>query len=126
MKKTLPKAPFIIIPLGLLGLYYTSKLRNPYTEVEWREDWPGAGNRYRTFTPVLKADKKIEVGPTVGADFGALSFEDVDNDGMKEAIVESDGSFTFEEFSPEKHILKYQPDSLGRAKFTVIKSEVLP
>lgn len=125
MKKALPKALFTIISLGLLGLYYTAKSRNPYAEVEWVEDWPGAGDRYRTFTPVLKVDKKTVLGPTIGADFGALTFEDTNNDGMKEAIVESDGSFTFEEFSHERHTLKYQRDSLGRAKFTLLKSEVL-
>ena len=125
MKKALPKALFVIIPLGLLGLYYTAKSRNPYAEVEWIEDWPGAGDRYRTFTPVLKADKNTVLGPTIGADFGALTFEDTDNDGVKEAIIESDGSFTLEEFSPERHTLKYQHDSLGRAKFTLLKSEDL-
>jgi hypothetical protein len=125
MKKALPKALFIIIPLGPLGLYYILKSSNPYAEVRWVEDWPGAGDRYRTFTPVLKADGKTAVGPTIGADFGALTFEDTDNDGVKEAIIESDGSFTLEEFSYERHTLKYQRDSLGRAKFTLLKSEVL-
>ena len=125
MKRTLPKALFIIISFGLLSLYFTSKSRNPYAEVVWLEDQPGAGDRYRTFTPVLKADSKTAVGPTVGADYAALSFEDVDNDGVKEAIIETDGSFTLEEFHSERHTLKYQPDSLGRAKFTLIKSEDL-
>lgn len=125
MIRTLPKTLLIIIPFGLLGLYFTSKSRNPYAEVEWLEDRPGAGDRYRTFTPVLKANNKIEVGPTVGADYAALFFEDVDNDGVKEAIIETDGSFTIEEFHPERHTLKYQRDSLGRAKFTLVKSEDL-
>jgi hypothetical protein len=125
VKLTSKKPLFVIIPLCLLGFYFTSKSHNPYPEVEWVEDWPGAGDRYRTYTPVLKADSKTAVGPTIGADYGALSFEDTDNDGVKEAIIESDGSFTLEEFSHERHTLKYQRDSLGRAKFTLLKSEVL-
>jgi len=125
MKKPFLKLLFIVIAL-VAGLYLMNKHRNPYAEVEWVEEWPGAGDRYRTFTPVLKADHKTTVGPTIGADYGALSFEDIDKDGVKEAIVESDGSFTFEEFHHEKHVLKYQRDSLGRPKFTEIKSEELP
>lgn len=125
MLKTLPKALFIIVFLGLLGLYFTARDRNPYAEVEWLEDWPGAGDRYRTFTPVLKVNNKIAVGPTVGADYAVLFFEDVDKDGIKEAVIESDGSFTLEEFHPERHTLKYQPDSVGRSKFMLVKSEDL-
>jgi hypothetical protein len=125
MNRTLLKALLLVISLVLLALYFTSESRNPYAEVEWVEDWPGAGDRYRTFTPVLKADSKTAVGPTIGADFGALTFEDTDDDGVKEAIIESDGSFTLEEFSHERHTLKYQRDSLGRAKFTLLKCEVL-
>ena len=124
MERTLPKVLFIVASLGLPGLYFMAKHHNPYAEIEWVEEWPGAGDRYRTFTPVLKADNKTAAGPTVGADYGALSFEDINNDGVKEVIIESDGSFTFEEFHPEKHILKYQHDSLGRVKFTVVKSNV--
>jgi hypothetical protein len=124
------KRPFRLLltistPLVLLGLYFTSTSRNPYPEIAWVEDSPGAGDRYRTFTPVLQADRKMAIGPTVGADYGALFFEDLDNDGVKEAVVESDGSFTFEEFSPVRHILKYQHDSVGKATFTLVKSEVL-
>ncbi len=125
MRKFFPKPVFIIVLFGLLGLYFAAKKRNPYPEVEWVEDWPGAGDRYRTFTPVLKADSKTVVGPTVGADYGALSFEDTDNDGVKEVIVESDESFSIEECSHERHTLKYRLDSLGKAKFTLLKSEVL-
>ncbi|MBO2010157.1 hypothetical protein [Hymenobacter negativus] len=73
----------------------------------------------------MKANKNTALGPTVGADFGALTFEDTDNDGVKEAIITSDGSFILEEFSHERHTLKYQRDSLGRAKFTLLKSEDL-
>ena len=125
MKRPFLKLLAFTIALVLPSLYFIAKYHNPYAEVEWLEDWPGAGDRYKTFTPVLKVDNNTSVGPTVGADYGTLSFEDTDNDGVKEAIIESDGSFTFEEFSHEKHTLKCQHDSSGSVKFTLVKSEVL-
>jgi hypothetical protein len=125
MKRLLLSLLAIGAPLVLLGLYFRSTAGNPYPEVAWVEDWPGAGDRYRTFTPVLQADQNTVIGPTVGADYGALSFKDLDKDGVQEAIVESDGSFTFEAFSPERHILKYQHDSVGRAEFVLSESAVL-
>ncbi|MCB2410592.1 hypothetical protein [Hymenobacter lucidus] len=115
-----------IVAVVAAGFYGTAKFRNPYTEVEWLEDMPGATDRYVTFTPVLRSNPKVKLGPAVGADYAKLYFEDVDNDGSKEAIIETDGTFTLEEFHPERHILRYQPHASGNSQFVLVKSEVLP
>ena len=101
------------------------KFRNPYDGVEWLEDTPGAGDRYVALTPVLSADNSVTLGPTVGADYASLCFKDLDNDGVKEVIIETSTSFTFDEALPERHILKYQRSLNGIGKFVLIKNENL-
>ena len=77
-------------------------------EIVFLKDYPGANGRYVTFTPVLKADHTVKLGPTIGADYGHLSFFDVDGDGVKEAIVETrKQKFNLEHSDYSKTILKF-------------------
>lgn len=108
--------------MGLLGyyVYYKHAKGNPFDQVEWVEDWPGATERYVTFTPILKSTKK-PIGPTVGADYGDLTFEDLDGDGIKEAIIETSQSIHLELYQAERHVLKFKPDDITGGKFEYIE-----
>jgi hypothetical protein len=108
--------------LGLTGCFVNSEARNPFEEVEWLEEHPGAGDRYTTFTPVLKTDHAVVLGPTIGADYGVLSFRDLNHDGVKEAIVETDTPATEEEFSVDREVLEYRKRPGQRAVFVLIES----
>jgi hypothetical protein len=82
---------------------------NPYNDVVWIKDYPGATGRYISFTPYLRSDPKIKLADGFGADYGELSFKDIDNDGIKETIIETKQPFySFDDsVSPTKVILKY-------------------
>jgi len=46
------------------------------------------------YTPYLKSNSKIKIGKeSFGADYGKLRFEDTDDDGIKETIIETKQSF---------------------------------
>ncbi|QKG52619.1 hypothetical protein [Hymenobacter sp. BRD67] len=107
--------------LVVVSLYFTSASRNPYEGVEWVKDYPGAGDRYVTFSPVLASDHRFALGPSIGADYGELYFRDLNRDGIKEAIVESNPSFTFEEFCPGREVLEYRKRPGKRVEFVRIE-----
>jgi hypothetical protein len=111
-----------IFLFGLLGGYVYHKYAsgNPFDQVEWVEDWPGATERYVTFTPILKSTKKT-IGPTVGADYGDLTFEDLDGDGIEEVIIETSKSNHLELYHAERHVLKFIPDDITGGKFEYIE-----
>jgi hypothetical protein len=113
--------PFVaLVLLIFLFLYYRNE--NPYENVIWQEDYPGANGRYTEFTPCLKSKPDIKIGPTLGADLGKLRFEDIDSDGIKEVIIETQRGFSFEtSITHEKHILKFEPDKNGNPKFIKFK-----
>ncbi len=113
----IPAAIFVIV-----GFYFF-KNRNPFSEVRWIEGMPGATDRYVTFTPVLKTNTPI--GPTVGADYAKLHFKDINNDGVKEAIVETDSTGHLELFFYEKHVLEYRKKQDGNFEFVEIESQKL-
>lgn len=113
----------IILPL-IKYFPYSFTMHNPFPEVDWIKDYPGATERYIEFTPVLKADKRIKLGPAVGADYGKLQFKDINNDGIKEAIIETELLVDWGEFyDPERHVLQYQKTVTGHPQFFLIKSE---
>ena len=115
-----------ILMIGCL-ISFNNTYRNPYKDVEWIIDHPGATDRHITFTPVLKNNRDSILGPTVGADFGKLKFKDLDNDGVKEVIIET--SFLLYEaaeyYYPIRHILKSEVDKNRTLKFKLIKTEEL-
>ncbi|MEO6452774.1 MAG: hypothetical protein ABIN97_01815 [Ginsengibacter sp.] len=97
---------------------YTFSMRNPFPEVEWIKDYPGATERYIEYTPVLKADRRIKLGPGLGADYATLRFKDINNDGVKEAIIETEILIDWGEFrSPERHVLQYKKTASGLPQF---------
>ena len=101
-------------------------MHNPYEEVLWIEEFPGATERYVQYTPVLSKDKDRQIGPTIGADFAKLRFKDIDDDGIKEAIIETEMLIDFGEFySPERHLLKFQETSNGIPEFIYIEGPLL-
>jgi len=100
-------------------------MRNPFDKVTWIKDYPGATDRYIEYTPVLRSDTSIQLGPTVGADFATLRFKDLDHDGIKETIIETELLIDFKEFrSPERHVLRKEMDFNGNPKFTLVSSEL--
>lgn len=115
----------IIGAVALFGLvayyvYNDHAWDSPFDQVEWVENWPGATERYVTFTPILKSNKK-PIGPTVGADYAVLTFEDLDGDGTKEAIIETSKSIHLEFYHAERHVLKFKPDDVTGGKFEYIE-----
>jgi len=117
----------ISILLFMLGyLVYFYNMQNPFNEVEWSAHHPGASDRYVEFTPVLKSNNKIKLGPTVGADYAELRFKDLNDDGVKEAVIETEVLFPRGDFySHERHVLEYKVSQIGQLQFILIKSEKL-
>jgi hypothetical protein len=111
-----------VIVFGLVAYYvYNDHARgNPFDQVEWLEDRPGATERYVTFTPISKSNKK-PIGPTVGADYAVLTFNDLDGDGIKEAIIETSKSIHLEFYHAERHVLKFKPNDVTGRKFEYIE-----
>jgi len=115
-----------IVLVGFLA-YYAYKRHaesNPFDQVEWIEDSPGATERYITFTPILKSNKRT-IGPTVGADYGVLTFKDIDDDGIKEAIIETEKSIHFEFYSAQRHVLKFKNDEVMGPRFEYVEGPEL-
>ena len=83
------KLTFLSLTLFAVIAYFAYNLntRNPFPEVQWIGDYPGATDRYVTYTPVLKADNNVKLGPIIGADYAKLRFKDINSDGTKEAII---------------------------------------
>ena len=64
---------------------------NPFDDIVFVKDYPGATDRFVTFTPYLKSDLSTPLcDEPLGVDFGKLSFQDTDGDGIHEAIIETD------------------------------------
>ena len=95
-------------------VYSHSNHASPYADVVFIEDYPGATSRYATFTPVLRSDASVVVGPAAGADFGRIHFKDLDGDGVKETIVETTILIdTGEFYSDTREVLRYVPGGDG-------------
>ncbi|RAK65160.1 hypothetical protein [Hymenobacter edaphi] len=125
MPKLFVKAVALAAPLVLAGCYFAARCRNPFEEVEWLEDHPGAGDRYATFTPVLSTDHSVVLGPAIGADYGELFFEDLNHDGVREAIVETSSGPLAEAFTAERQVLEYRKRPGQRPTFVLIESREL-
>ena len=110
---------------GFYGLYWDS--RNPFDDVIFLVDLPGANGRHVTFTPTLRTAPTLPIGPVVGADYGRLRFADFDGDGIHEAIIETrPGLFGGLEFYvAERHVLKFDRSSAGVPSVACILSERL-
>ncbi|RTQ49981.1 hypothetical protein EJV47_10075 [Hymenobacter gummosus] len=119
----LPRSlPCLLAAVLLGGCYFNAASRNPFAEVDWLEEHPGAGDRYVTFTPVLKADHAVVLGPAIGADYGELTFRDLNHDGMPEVIVETNTPIYEEELSVDRQVLQYRQQPGQRPAFVLIES----
>lgn len=110
----------------LLIIYINyKKHKNPFENVYWKINFPGSTNRYIKFTPVLDTNHKIKLGPDIGIDNGELYFEDINDDGIKEAIIETDTSIFNLETSisdiKERFILEYKKGE--NPSFILLKHE---
>lgn len=114
-----------IIGTGVYGFIWD--LRNPFDDVEFTEDHPGANGRHVTFSPGLKSNPDAKIGPTFGADYGRLRFADVDGDGVHEAIIETQVPFFggLEYYVAERHVLKLERLPSGDLKLRHTRTEFL-
>ncbi len=64
---------------------------NPFAKNDlcFDEEQLGASGRLKEFTPVRCSDRSKKLGENLGADYGVLSFRDLNADGQPEVIVES-------------------------------------
>jgi len=78
---------FLLKGMGALDVMANS----PYeaNDICFIEERLGATQRFTSYTPVRCSDKSVKIGPTFGADYATLGFEDVDGDGLSEAIISS-------------------------------------
>lgn len=108
-----------------IGYWVYWDIQNPFDEIEFLIDHPGANGRYAEFTPVLRSVPTKEIGPKVGADFGVLKFQDWDGDGIHEAIVETDVPFFSdgEYYYAQRTVLKYTVDKSGLPVLKEIHNE---
>lgn len=86
----------IILQLLLIKIYWDilpwiEENSNPFTshDICFRKDYPGAGDRFVTYTPVRCSNSSIVLGDAVGAEYATLTFKDIDSDRISEYIVSS-------------------------------------
>lgn len=118
----------ILIFITVIIIFYVSKKDdNPYKDVVWIEDYPGANGRVKEFIPVLKSNSKIKLSEGFGADYATISFKDIDNDGIKETIIESKMPFyLFEDmYQPTKIVIKYIKKGKDNPNFKIIEQKNL-
>jgi hypothetical protein len=102
-------------------------LRAKY-DVCFKEDAPGANDRYVEFTPVRCSDERVKLGAPVGGERAVLEFEDTDADGTPEIVVSSlfRCRWSFEPcLNPTRTIVKVSgsPDA---PQFSVVRVEMFP
>lgn len=93
----------------------------------FKEDNPGATERYVEFTPVRCSDRNIILGEPIGGEHASLEFADTDADGTSEIVVSSETGcrWTFEPcIAPTRTIVKVT--GAASPVFTVVSSESLP
>ncbi len=80
---------FVFVPI-MMGIF-DSDPTSPFVKdhICFARDLPGATSRFAVYTPVRCSDMTSQMGESVGADYAFIRFEDVDKDGVDEAIVES-------------------------------------
>ncbi|MDB4537656.1 hypothetical protein N9230_03475 [Akkermansiaceae bacterium] len=78
-----------------------------------------------TYTPVVRKNRSEVVGPAIGADYGRIRFEDIDGDGRKEAIVETQAPILDwgESYSCTKIILRYVSSDDGGPRMDAVADE---
>ncbi len=110
------KKNILIVLITVFSLYFGYCIywdfKNPFDKIEFIKDYPGATDRYITYTPVFKESGEL-IGEAIGADYGKLKFYDWDNDGIHEAIIETSAFFWNANYYSTITVLKYREDSSG-------------
>lgn len=121
---SLIKYLLVVVPIVFLLIYLMMNRRkqSPYPDIIFIEDFPGATSRHVSFTPVMKEDPSVQVGPVASADFGRLRFQDLDGDGTQEAIIETKKPFidSGEFYSDTRTVLRYIHDAEGKSRMEEI------
>ena len=114
-----------MIGAGVYGFIWD--LRNPFDDVEFREDHPGANGRYVSFSPFMKSKPDSQIGQTFGADYGRLRFADFDGDGIHEAIIETQVPFFggLEYYVAERHVLRLEESPSGELRIRLLRTDFL-
>ena len=117
------KVIIFLFAIIIIALIKFTKSKNPYNDVIWIEDSPGANGRVIEFTPVLKSNHKIKLSEGFAVDYGTIRFADIGNDGIKETIIESKMPFyRFDDmYQPSKIIIKYIKKGNETPSFKVIE-----
>ena len=115
-----------LIAIPILILTSCTENRAPFSDIEFVEEHPGAGDRYVLFTPVLGDNSAIIVGEPAGADYGVLHFRDCDGDGVNEAVIETEGNHFGEYSAAVRHVYKFGMDEPGMPHAKLVSTEYLP
>jgi len=122
------KIAVTIIGLLILAIIYLTLTRrnqsSPYPDVIFIQDRPGANGRHISYTPVLRDNTSVKVGPNIGADYGRIYFKDLNGDGTKETIIETQLPLidTGEYYTHTKEVLSYSKLSDGTPRIKSIES----
>ena len=93
----------------------------------FKEDYPGATDRYVEYTPVRCSDKTIVLGEPIGGERASLEFADTDADGVSEIVVSSQFwcRWGFEPcLNPARTIVKVSGER-ERPQFSIVRVENL-
>jgi hypothetical protein len=116
----------LIAILVLAAILSFVEKRAPFDDIEFIEEYPGAGDRFVLFTPVLRSNPKVLVGKPVGADYGVIHFRDCDRDGINEAVIETEGNYFGEYSASVRHVYKYVKGSSGVPQVKLVSTEYMP
>jgi hypothetical protein len=94
-------------------------------DICFKEDLPGASDRYVQYTPVRCSDKSVVLGEPVGGEYAGLEFSDTDADGVPEIVVSSESGCRWRFcIHPTRTVVKVKPEN--PPVFTVVSETELP
>ena len=98
-------------------------LANPFDDIHFVQELPGATERWVTFTPYHRNNLSKPLTKPIGADFAKVFFEDRDGDGIHEAVIRSQprGFRRLEFFVPTETVLKFDSEA-GQTRIEIIGS----
>jgi hypothetical protein len=127
MIRTTNRVKFVaLMAILVLVILSLAEKRAPFDDIEFVEEHPGAGDRFVLFTPVLRSNQNVIVGEPVGADYGVIHFRDCDQDGINEAVIETEGNYFGEYSASVRHVYKYLKDGSGAPQVKLVSTEYMP
>jgi hypothetical protein len=121
------KKSILLFTLLIVSLIYCAywDYKNPFDNIKFVASYPGANDRFVEYTPVLRSNPDIVLGPTVGAFYADVRFQDWDGDGIHEAIIETNAPFTATAYTASRVILKYENSESGPPILKQLKRELI-